>query len=232
MLLGNPWIYLFERSLQLDSTNDESDDGDKKSHITSVAVCEHHDLIAVATHDGLVTVYSNDEKSLTTKTKSNSLVIKSLAPHGESYCSQLCWQAATNDNNNNSNSLLVAGRADGQIVYLDVQPPSLEPSEEDIGSNNDEVNFIVVNKEMHSSEIINLLWNNSHHDDLMHLLSVDKNGCCCLWKNELNLTLIPIMKYHNDSNVNAIVFLDPMLPPVSANISTDNLTFFKCIIII
>ena len=182
MFFGNPWFYHSDRSL-IHSVNKENSN-ETSSRVTSVAVSHHHDYVAVASYDGRITIYFNSNASISTGLS---------ACNGESYYSQICWMGK-------SCNYLVAGRADGLLIYLDVVPSSMLDSKR-----SDEIILIDQNYEMHSQEISQLLWNEKQNDSI-YLISVDKSGTCTLWK----APLVPVMRYDNGSLVNTIVFLDSM----------------------
>jgi hypothetical protein len=201
MHVDNPWVYLSKRVL-----HSSTDECDNNPHISSFAVCEQHDMVAVATYDGIVTVYFNNDPNM--MKNESTFSTKLLAKDDESYCTQLSWQ-------DKSRNLLVAGTTNGQITYMDVMPSKKYTTHESSA----EMALLDLNKEIHDNEIINFTWNSNNDEESMHLLSVDKSGCCSLWKAELNVALIPLIKYHNDSQVHRIIFLDSILPSVSKNVS-------------
>ncbi len=207
MLVGNPWIYISEKAL-----HSVPDKNNAEVYISSIAVCERHDMVAVATNDGTITIYFNDDQHL--RNDASNFVTKLIEPDDyKSYCSQLCWQSSESGSN-----LLVAGRTDGQVIYLDTMSSRISHVQ-DV----DEIVVLDSNKDIHQKEITSLQWNSNGNEESLRLLSVDESGCCCLWKAELNVTLVPLMKYHNDSEVNAIVFVDPLFPSVSGRFLIDSL---------
>ncbi len=196
MLLENPWVYHHCTCLHSISCSDEHN-----SCIASVAVSEYHDSIAVATLDGLVTLYFfvNDVNSIE---KNSTFTTDLLAPQGESYCSQISWQ-------HKSDKILVVGRADGQIMCVDVLPSSQLNDDR-----TDEIMLTDMHSKVHTAKIAEFLWNKCQ-DERIYLLSVDETGCCCLWRAEtVHKVLVPIMRYDNNSKVTATVFLDSMYPLV------------------
>jgi hypothetical protein len=203
MLIGNPWVYLNFSNLQLQLLDDE-DDYNGESTISSIASSEHHNTIAITTQNGLITTYFNIQNPQ--QRQSSSLNINDLVVDNDNsnYFSQLSWQGE-------SDKYLVAGTTDGIVMYLDVSQMQLNGT----GDCNVESLVLGANAEIHSSMITRFIWNNGKDDESLHLLSVDRDGCCCLWKNDCNEMLLPIMKFHNDYEINAIVFLDDMFPQVS-----------------
>jgi WD40 repeat protein len=195
MLLENPWVFHHDTCLHSISNNV---DDENKSCIVSVAVSEYHNSIAVATLDGLVTLYFSNVQS---KEYDSPFTTDILAPQGESYCSQISWQ-------HKSGSLLVVGRADGQIMCVDVLPSSQLTNDR-----RDEIILTGVHSNVHIGTIVEFLWNKSQ-DDHIYLLSADDTGCCCLWRTETDKVLAPVMRYDNNSKVNAVAFVESMFPLV------------------
>ncbi len=228
--LNNPWIYLSEVVLHQSPVSSSSsspsstssisspssnkhDEHSSQSHlnISTVAVCDEHNLIAVATTDGKITTYLKKEIIYGHRSDRTDFITKQFLGHSldgdhDSYFTKLCWQGGANCTN------LVCGRNNGNILYIDVLPTKSLDTDQ-----TDELIQLDLNQDIHQDEIVDFQWSKKKEDneELSHLLSVDKSGCCCLWKTELNVALIPVTKYHNDNPITVVSFVDSLFPQVS-----------------
>lgn len=227
--VDNPWIYLSEVVLHSPSSSSSTiaatrdhasnnEDHELDLKITSVAVCEEHNIIAISTNNGSITTYLKNE-NIHGRTNSTDFTIKYLLSNdnnddndtdGEKpYFTQLRWQGGNSTN-------LVGGKSNGQIIYIDVLPTKDVDTDQ-----SDELFPLDSNNDIHQSEILDLKWSQSNDEwdgrpaESKRLVSVDKSGCCCLWKTELNVALIPVTKYHNDNGISVISFVDSLFPEVS-----------------
>ena len=142
---------------------------EREERIISVALCNYRNFAALSTEDGKVLILNSHGR----------IIGKYIASDGRSIL-KLVWKPKS--------PLLTCGSLEGVVASWAVDINKVE-----LGDNIDS-SSVALHDNIHSSEITRMLWSNHGLAGNERLLTVDRTGHCCIWKDKENTCMIHSLK--------------------------------------